>query len=63
MLRLGLSVRRVWRLYRRGGRPITEILREAGERASAVTLDDDFGKDLDAIIASHQRPWNPPSWD
>jgi hypothetical protein len=45
------------------GRPITEILREARERNSKVTLDDEFGKDLEEIIASHQQPWNPPSWD
>ncbi|HEY6393599.1 MAG TPA: hypothetical protein VIX89_20120 [Bryobacteraceae bacterium] len=45
------------------GRPITEILREARRRNSTVTLDEDFGKDLEEIIASHQQPWNPPSWD
>jgi hypothetical protein len=47
----------------RRGRPITEILREARQRNSTVTLDEDFGKDLEEIIASHQQPWNPPSWD
>ena len=45
------------------GRPITEILREAKQRNSTVTLDEDFGKDLEEIIASHRQPWNPPSWD
>lgn len=47
----------------RSGRPITEILREARQRNSTVTLDEDFGKDLEEIIAQHQQPWNPPSWD
>jgi len=47
----------------RSGRPITEILREAKQRNSTVTLDEDLGKDLEEIIASHQHPWNPPSWD
>ena len=47
----------------RGGRPITDILREAKEQDSTVILDDDFGKDLEEIIASHQQPWSPPSWD
>jgi antitoxin (DNA-binding transcriptional repressor) of toxin-antitoxin stability system len=47
----------------RSGRPITDILREAKQRNSTVTLDEDFGKDLEEIIASHQQPWNPPSWD
>jgi antitoxin (DNA-binding transcriptional repressor) of toxin-antitoxin stability system len=48
----------------RSGRPITEILREARQRNSTVTLDEDFGTDLEEIISRHQRePWNPPSWD
>jgi hypothetical protein len=47
----------------RSGRPITDILREARQRNSTVTLDEDFGTDLEAIIARHQQPWNPPSWD
>ena len=47
----------------RSGRPITEILHEARQRNSTVTLDDEFGNDLEAIIASHQQPWHPPSWD
>ena len=47
----------------RSGRPISEIVRQAKERNSTVTLDPDFGKDLEAIIASHQQPWNPPSWE
>ena len=42
---------------RRSGRLISEIVRQAKERNSTVTLDPDFGKDLDAVIASHQEPW------
>jgi len=53
----------VIRAQQRTGRPITEVLREARQRNSQVTLDEDFGKDLEEIIASHQKPWNPPSWD
>ncbi len=45
----------------RSGRPISEIVRQAKERNSTVTLDADFGKDLEAIIASHEQPWHPPS--
>jgi hypothetical protein len=48
---------------RRSGRPITEILTEARKRNSTATLDEDFGKDLEEIIASHRQPWQPPSWD
>jgi antitoxin (DNA-binding transcriptional repressor) of toxin-antitoxin stability system len=48
----------------RSGRPITEILREARQRNSTVTLDEDFGADLEDVISRHQRePWNPPYWD
>jgi antitoxin (DNA-binding transcriptional repressor) of toxin-antitoxin stability system len=53
----------VIRAQHRSGRPITEILREAKQRNSAVTLDEDFGKDLEQIVAAHQQPWTPPSWD
>jgi antitoxin (DNA-binding transcriptional repressor) of toxin-antitoxin stability system len=53
----------VIRAPHRSGRPITEILEEAKQRNSTVTLDEDFGRDLEEIIASHQQPWHPPSWD
>ncbi len=53
----------VIRAPERSGRPASEILREAKERNSTVTLDPEFGKDLEAVIASHQQPWNPPSWE
>ncbi|MCC6589359.1 MAG: hypothetical protein IT168_21855 [Bryobacterales bacterium] len=45
----------VLRAQSRSGRPITEILREAKQRNSAVTLDEDFGKDLEEIVAMHQH--------
>ncbi len=47
----------------RSGRPIVDVLAEAKQRNSTVMLDEDFGKDLEVIIAAHQQPWNPPSWD
>lgn len=53
----------VLRAQPRSGRPITEILREARQRNSTVTLDEDFGNDLEQIVASHHQPWNPPPWD
>ena len=53
----------VIRAPHRSGRPISEIVRQAKERSSTVTLDPDFGKDLEAVIASHQQPWTPPSWE
>jgi len=48
---------------RRSGRPITQILEEAKRRNVTVILDEEFGRDLEEIIASHQQPWNPPHWD
>lgn len=53
----------VLRAENRTGRPITEILREAKQRNSTVTLDEDFGKDLEQIVAGHQTPWAPPAWE
>jgi antitoxin (DNA-binding transcriptional repressor) of toxin-antitoxin stability system len=53
----------VLRAQSRSGRPITDVLRQAKERNSSVTLDAEFGRDLEEIIATHRRPWNPPSWD
>jgi antitoxin (DNA-binding transcriptional repressor) of toxin-antitoxin stability system len=53
----------VIRAQHASGRPITEILREAKQRNSSVTLDEDFSKDLDEIVASHQQPWAPPTWE
>lgn len=53
----------VLRAQQRSGRPVTEILADAQRRNSGVTLDPDFGDDMNEVIASHQRPWSPPSWD
>jgi len=53
----------ILRPSQRSGRPITDILREARLRGSKVTLDEDFSKDLQEVIALHQKPWDPPSWD
>lgn len=53
----------VLRAESRSGRPITEILRDARTRNSTVTLDEDFGNDLEEIIASHRQPWTAPARD
>jgi hypothetical protein len=46
-----------------GGRRIEEVLRDARSRNLRVTLDDNFGNNLEEIIAKNQELWNPPSWD
>lgn len=53
----------VIRAQNHSGRPITEILSEARQRNLAVTLDENFGRDLEEIVTSHQQPWTPPAWD
>jgi len=44
-------------------RLLSESLKILKERGSTVTLDGDFGHDLEEIINSHREPMNPPSWD
>ena len=44
-------------------RRLSESLRLAREHGSTATLDGDFAKDVEAAIASHREPLNPPSWD
>ena len=44
-------------------RPLSESLRLAREHGSTVTLDGEFGRDLEAVIDSHREPLNPPTWD
>ena len=45
------------------GRLLSESIALAEAHASTVTLDGDFGRDLEVIINSHREPLNPPSWD
>ena len=44
-------------------RLLSESLRLAREHGSKATLDEDFGKDVEAGIASHRDPLEPPAWD
>ena len=30
---------------------------------STATIDPDFAKDVEAAVASHREPLNPPAWD
>jgi prevent-host-death family protein len=43
-------------------RRLSESLRLAREHGSTVTLDGDFGRDLEAVINSHPEPLRNP-WD
>jgi prevent-host-death family protein len=44
-------------------RLLSESLRLAREHGSTATLDENFGKDVEAAIESHPEPLNPPVWD
>jgi antitoxin (DNA-binding transcriptional repressor) of toxin-antitoxin stability system len=45
------------------GRLLSESIALAEAHGSTVTLDGDFGRDLEAAINSHREPLNPPAWD
>jgi antitoxin (DNA-binding transcriptional repressor) of toxin-antitoxin stability system len=42
---------------------LSESIALAEAHGSTVTLDGDFGRDLEEIINSHREPLNPPAWD
>jgi prevent-host-death family protein len=44
-------------------RLLSESLRLAREHGSTVTLDGEFGRDLEEVIDSHREPLSPPAWD
>lgn len=45
------------------GRLLSESIALAEAHGSTVTLDGDFGRDLEEIINSRHEPLNPPSWE
>jgi prevent-host-death family protein len=44
-------------------RRLSESLRLAREHASTVTPDEEFSRDLEAVVNRHREPLNPPAWD
>ena len=44
-------------------RLLSESLQILKERGTGVTLDGDFGRDLEEIISARREPLNPPAWD
>lgn len=44
-------------------RLLSETLIILQERGSTVTLDDEFGRDLEEVIKSHPEPLDSPKWD
>jgi antitoxin (DNA-binding transcriptional repressor) of toxin-antitoxin stability system len=53
----------VIRSPKRSGRPISECIASAKASGSRITLDEGFGRDVEAGIRDRQQPWNPPSWE
>jgi antitoxin (DNA-binding transcriptional repressor) of toxin-antitoxin stability system len=47
----------------RRGRLLSESVALAEAHGSTVTLDGDFGRDLEEIVSSHREPLNPPAWE
>jgi hypothetical protein len=45
------------------GRLLSESIALAKTQGSTVTLDGDFGRDLEEIIHNHCEPLNPRAWD
>ena len=45
------------------GRLLSESIALAEAHGSTVTLDGDFGRDLEEVINSHREPLNPPAWE
>jgi antitoxin (DNA-binding transcriptional repressor) of toxin-antitoxin stability system len=44
-------------------RMLSESVRLAQQRASRITLDEGFGRDLDAVVNSHRESLSPHAWD
>ena len=53
----------IHRPVKRPGLLLSEIIARAEARGSTVTLDGNFGRDLEDAINSHREPLNPPEWD
>jgi antitoxin (DNA-binding transcriptional repressor) of toxin-antitoxin stability system len=47
----------------RPGRLLSECIALADSHGSTLTLDEDFGKDLEAIIQARREPLDSSQWD
>ncbi len=43
-------------------RVLSDSLKILRKRGATVTLDGEFGRDLEEIIRSHREPLSPPAW-
>ncbi len=45
------------------GRPLSEVIAAAESRGSSALLDGGFARDIQAAVAAHREPLDPPTWD
>ena len=48
---------------KRPGRMLSEVIALMDARGSNATVDEDFARDVEAAIAAHREPLDPPAWD
>jgi antitoxin (DNA-binding transcriptional repressor) of toxin-antitoxin stability system len=44
-------------------RLLSDSLKILSDRGTNITLDGEFGRDLEEVIRGHREPLSPPSWD
>jgi len=59
----GETVAVVSRPVKRPGRLLSEVIALMEARGSTATVDEDFARDIEAVIAAHPEPLDPPAWD
>jgi antitoxin (DNA-binding transcriptional repressor) of toxin-antitoxin stability system len=45
------------------GRLLSESIALAEARGSSATIDEEFARNVEAAIAAHREPLDPPAWD
>jgi antitoxin (DNA-binding transcriptional repressor) of toxin-antitoxin stability system len=45
------------------GRLLSEMIASAEARGSTATIDEEFARDLAAVIEAHREPMDVPAWD
>jgi hypothetical protein len=43
--------------------PVAHFARQMPPAESTATIDSDFAKEVEAAIAAHREPLEPPAWD
>jgi len=59
----GETIAVVSRPTKRPGLLLSEIIARMEARGSTATVDEDFAHDIEAVIAEHREPLDPPVWD